>query len=111
VTGYHGVWEWNAAGVDSMPGGVEWRARIEAERPEHERHLVVHQGHLVAITDRDRPNLDFAGPALLHTGWTGTTADIQGRMDAAGAAGINEVVFALAGDISEELQRIAAAAL
>ena len=111
LTGYQGVWEWSTAGVDSMPGGGEWRARIEAERPEHERHLVVHEGHLVAITDRDRPNLDFAGPALLDTGWTGTAAAIQDRMDSAGAAGINEVVFALAGDITQELQRIAAVVL
>jgi 5,10-methylenetetrahydromethanopterin reductase len=95
-----------------MSGGAEWRARIEAERPEQERHLAVHEGHLVAITDRDRPNLDVAGRPLLETRWTGSAGDIQDRLDAAQAAGINEVVLSVAGaDIARELERFAAAAL
>lgn len=111
LTQYHAVWQWSPTGVDSMPGGAEWRARIEAERPEQERHLVVHEGHLVAVTDRDRPNLDVAGPTLLETGWTGSAAEFQDRLDAAGAAGITEVVLTVAGPhIARELERFAAAA-
>lgn len=111
ATGYHAVWQWSPAAVDGMPGGAEWRARIEAERPEDERHLVVHEGHLVTVTGRDRPNLDNAGPALLETGWTGAAADFRDRLDAAGALGITEAVLTVAGpDIGRELERFATAA-
>ncbi len=49
----------------------EWLAGIAAERPEGERHLVVHEGHVTNVMPRDRGVLAAAGDALATTGWVG----------------------------------------
>jgi 5,10-methylenetetrahydromethanopterin reductase len=110
VTGYHAIWAWDPAAVDAQPGGAEWRERIEAERPAGERHLAVHEGHLVTVTDRDRPALDAAGARLLCTGWTAEPRGFAERLDQAGAAGVTEVIVSPAGPhIDRELEAFAAA--
>jgi 5,10-methylenetetrahydromethanopterin reductase len=110
TTGFHAMWEWAPEALGAMPGGPAWLERLEAARPEGQRHLAVHEGHLVAINDRDRPVLDDAGDALLTTGWTGDAASVAARMDEAGAAGITEAVYGPAGpDIARELEAFAAA--
>jgi 5,10-methylenetetrahydromethanopterin reductase len=94
-----------------MPGGPEWLDRLGADRSPEERHLAVHEGHLVAVTDRDRPLLEAAGEHILGTGWTGDAASISDRFDAVGAQGISEVVYCPAGpDIDRELEAFAQAA-
>ena len=55
VTTYHAIWEFAPDAVAGMPGGAEWLERVAADRPEGQRHLAVHEGHLVTVTDRDRP--------------------------------------------------------
>jgi 5,10-methylenetetrahydromethanopterin reductase len=111
VTGFHALSKWAPDLVRSSPGGSEWLERLEAERPPEEQHLIVHEGHLVTVTDRDRPLLDVAGAAVLGTGWTGDAASVAARMDAVGAQGITEVVYCAAGpDIGRELAAFAAAA-
>ncbi|MEV0348231.1 LLM class flavin-dependent oxidoreductase [Nonomuraea sp. NPDC050680] len=108
----HAVWQ-NADdnAVDALPGGKEWRAAIEAERPEGQRHLIVHQGHLSQLTERDLGVVTAAGPAMLEPGWTGDAASIAVRFDQAGAAGVTEVVYVPAGpDIPGELEAFARAA-
>jgi 5,10-methylenetetrahydromethanopterin reductase len=111
VTGFHAIWEWSPAFVDEAPGGAQWRRRIDAERPEGQRHLAVHEGHFVAVTDRDRPLVDAAGGRLVQTGWTGDPPAVARRFDEAGAAGITEVVFSPMGpDIERELTAFAEAA-
>jgi 5,10-methylenetetrahydromethanopterin reductase len=110
VTGYHVAWEWNPDTVHDLPGGAAWRARIE-ERKAEERHLSVHEGHLVSLTERDRPLLDAAGPAILNVGWTGDPASIRARFDAASDSGVLEVAYEPAGpDIARELAAFASAA-
>jgi 5,10-methylenetetrahydromethanopterin reductase len=111
VTGFHALSKWAPEVVAGAPGGAEWRQRLEAERPPGEQHLIVHEGHLVTVTERDRPLLDVAGEAILGTGWTGDAASVGARMDAVGAQGITEVVYCAAGpDIRRELEAFAAAA-
>jgi 5,10-methylenetetrahydromethanopterin reductase len=111
VTGFHALSKWAPDLVRSSPGGSEWLARLEAERPPEEQHLIVHEGHLVTVTERDRPLLDVAGEAILGTGWTGDAASVAARMDAVGAQGITEVVYCAAGpDVRRELEAFAAAA-
>lgn len=93
-----------------MPGGEEWLARVDADRPEGQRHLAVHEGHFTNVTERDRPLLDVAGPALLDAGWTGSPERIRERLAEASAAGITEVLFTPAGaDITGEIEAFAAA--
>ncbi len=110
ATGFHALWEWAPAALQGKPGGPEWTERVEAARPAGQRHLAVHEGHLVVVNERDRPVLDVAGDALLTVGWTGDPASVAARMDAVGAAGITEAVYGPAGpDIARELEAFAAA--
>jgi len=111
VTGFHALSKWAPDLVRSLPGGAEWVERLEVEHPESERHLAVHEGHLVTVTERDRPLLDVAGERILETGWTGDAASVATRFDEVGAQGISEVVYCAAGpDIRRELAAFAAAA-
>jgi 5,10-methylenetetrahydromethanopterin reductase len=107
----HAVWQNASNAVDALPGGKDWRASIEAERPESQGHLVVHQGHLSQLTERDRGIVAAAGPGILEPGWTGDAASIAARFEEAGAAGVTEIVYVPAGpDIPGELTAFAAAA-
>jgi 5,10-methylenetetrahydromethanopterin reductase len=111
VTGVHADWEWNRDALAARPGGDAWRAAIDAERPEHERHLSVHDGHVVTVTARDQGLVDAAGPAILKTGWTGTPDAIAARLERAAEAGVTEVAYTPAGpDIARELAAFAAVA-
>jgi 5,10-methylenetetrahydromethanopterin reductase len=110
TTAYHALWEMQSDGVAGMSGGAEWLARIEAERPAGERHLAVHEGHVVTITDRDAPVLDAAGDALLRSGWTGDVAAVRARAEAAAESGITELLYTPAGsDVVRELDSFIAA--
>lgn len=108
---YHATWEFSPAALDQLPGGAEWRRRIESERPERERHLAVHEGHVEAIPERERFLLDVAGPLLIRSGWTGDEGAVRARIEQAMAAGANEIVYMPAGpDIPRELRAFARAA-
>jgi len=97
---YHAMWE--GGGVDALPRGSEWRSCIEAEFPEGERHLGVHEGHLVHVTERDRPLLD--GSLLPAFTWTGTRQELRARLDALEAGGATEILYAPMGpDVPREL--------
>jgi 5,10-methylenetetrahydromethanopterin reductase len=93
-----------------MAGGPEWVARTEAARPEGERHLAVHEGHVVAVNERDLPLLDVGGEGMLTSGWTGTAEAVRARAEEAAAAGVTEIAYGPAGsDIPRELRAFAAA--
>ena len=102
---WHGAYEGMGAGVDNLPGGKGWREAVEAF-PEDERHLYVHEGHLVELTDRDRANLD---PALAGTTFTGSVAELRERAAQMEASGVSELVYWPMGDIEGELERMAEA--
>jgi 5,10-methylenetetrahydromethanopterin reductase len=111
VTGFHALAEWAPSLVRDSPGGDDWLQRLDAERIREERHLSLHEGHLVTVTQRDRALVDAAGERLLATGWTGDAESIAARMDAVGSEGISEVVYCAAGpDIERELEAFATAA-
>src|SRR3977135_1449389 len=58
VTGFDAIAEWAADVVRGSPGGGDWLERLDAERIRGERHLSLHEGHLVTVTQRDRALLD-----------------------------------------------------
>lgn len=89
----HATWEATQTAVDDLPGGKRWRADIDGGRPELERHLDVHQGHLTTLTARDRDLAIAAGPALLTVGWTGAPAQLRAKAAQAAAAGVTEIVY------------------
>jgi 5,10-methylenetetrahydromethanopterin reductase len=108
---YHALYErGGAAAVDALPGGAVWRASIEAA-PARERHLAVHENHLVSVTDRDRAALDAGGSALLPVvSFTGTAEQLRARVDQLAALGVTELAYQPAGpDIPGELERMHAA--
>jgi 5,10-methylenetetrahydromethanopterin reductase len=99
---YHAMYEGDPASVEALPGGVEWRQRIE-EVPADERHLALHEEHLVTVTERDRPLLD--GELLKSFSWTGEAAEVRMRIDALAEAGATEILYAPMGpDIPRELR-------
>jgi 5,10-methylenetetrahydromethanopterin reductase len=102
---FHGMYEGDPAAVDGLPGGAEWRARIE-EFPESVRHLAVHEDHLVAVTARDEPLLD--GDLLRAFTWTAPPAELRERLGLLEAAGVTEILYAPMGpDVPRELRAFA----
>jgi 5,10-methylenetetrahydromethanopterin reductase len=111
ATSVHARWEFARESVHDMPGGDAWLAAVEGEHDALEWHLAVHEGHKVAVTNRDRRIVDDAGPALLRTGWTGEAASVRERVRDAAANGVTEVIYTPAGSgIERELGAFAAAA-
>jgi 5,10-methylenetetrahydromethanopterin reductase len=105
---YHGMYEANPAAVDSLPGGSEWRERLET-LPATVRHLTVHEDHLVRVTERDAPILD--GHHVAAFTWTGSSRQLRGRLDELEAAGATEILYApMGGDIPRELAAFGAMA-
>jgi len=99
---WHGTYEAAGAGVDNLPGGKGWRAEVETFPP-HSRHLYVHEGHLVELTERDRRNL---APELAGATFTGAAADLRQRAAALEAQGIAELVYWPMGDVAGELEQM-----
>jgi 5,10-methylenetetrahydromethanopterin reductase len=107
---YHGTWEFAPDAVDGLPMGAEWRAAIEAERPEGERHLAVHEGHATHVVARDEAALDALGEGIGAGGWVGTPDEIRARAEAAAASGVTEVFYTPAGpDMAREIRAFGAA--
>jgi 5,10-methylenetetrahydromethanopterin reductase len=110
VVMYHAVYErGGAAAVDGLPGGRGWREAVEAY-PESERHLVIHEGHLVKANPRDEPYVTDLIPLASAMGLTGTAEQISQRVVELSAAGVTEIVYQPAGqDIERELRSFASA--
>jgi 5,10-methylenetetrahydromethanopterin reductase len=91
--------------LDLVPGAAEWAA-VYDDLPDEERHLALHEGHLIAVNDRDRPFvsgelLAAAGLALDRVGWKDRLAQLA-------EAGATAVAFQPAGpDIARELEAFA----
>lgn len=106
---YHGSYEMGgAAAVDRLPGGEAWRATIETVPP-NERHLLIHEGHLCGLTDRDRQAVRTAGSMLPAVTLTGSAAEVRAKADAIAEVGATELIYQPSGDIPRELERMAGA--
>ena len=108
---YHAMYERGGAGaVDGLPGGSRWREAVEAVPPA-ERHLAVHEGHLVAMNDRDVLVWDEAAPLLTSVTFSGTAGQIRDRLALLEEAGVTEIAYQPSGpDMGRELTAFAAAA-
>jgi 5,10-methylenetetrahydromethanopterin reductase len=96
------MYEADPALLDSMDGGPEWRAAVEAF-PERERHLHTHEQHFVAMTGRDRASV--TGELIGATTWTGTREELRARLDGVAAGGVSEFMYAPMGsDVARELE-------
>jgi 5,10-methylenetetrahydromethanopterin reductase len=110
VVMYHAVYErGGAAAVDALPGGRGWREAVE-DHPENERHLAIHEGHLVKANPRDEPYVTDLIPLASAASLTGTAEQVSARVGELAAVGFTEVVYQPAGsDIERELRAFASA--
>jgi 5,10-methylenetetrahydromethanopterin reductase len=92
--------------LDVLPNGEAWAAAY-ADVPANARHLALHDGHLIAVNDRDRPFvtgdlLAANGLALSADGW-------RERIAMLASMGATEIAYQPGGpDIPGELERFAA---
>jgi 5,10-methylenetetrahydromethanopterin reductase len=110
VVMYHAVYErGGAAAVDGLPGGRGWREAVE-QHPENERHLAIHEGHLVRANPRDEPYVADLIPMASAASLTGTAEKVAESVRGLAAAGVTEVAYQPAGsDIERELRAFASA--
>jgi len=111
VVFYHAAYErGGAATVDALSGGPGWREAIEAY-PEDERHLAIHEGHLVKANPRDEPHVRALIPLASSLALTGEASEIPDKVAGLAALGVTELVYQPAGsDIERELRVFASAA-
>ncbi|MBW2272126.1 MAG: LLM class flavin-dependent oxidoreductase [Deltaproteobacteria bacterium] len=101
---YHGTWQAAGEAVDALPGGKAWREEIEAV-PEAARHLAVHQGHMVELSELDRRHIS---PALGTMTFSGTRDTLRARIAELESQGMSELVWTPCGpDIERELHAMA----
>ena len=92
-------------GLAELPGGLAWRAAIEAV-PARERHLHTHQGHLTYVNAVDRPVI--TGEVIRAYTFTGEAAALRARLGQLRAAGATEIAYQPAGpDVPRELTAFA----
>jgi len=110
ATGIHAMWEWRLFDmIRDLPGGSEWLDTL-ADIPENQRHLAVHEGHLVVVSDRDKAIVQQAGPRLLENTWSGSPDVIRKRAEGLAHQGVSEIVYNPTGsDIYRELATFAQA--
>jgi 5,10-methylenetetrahydromethanopterin reductase len=108
---YHATYvRGGADAVDALPGGRGWREAIEAY-PENERHLAIHEGHLVKANPRDEPHVAELVPMASSMALTGTADQITEKIAGLEALGVTELAYQPAGsDIERELRAFASAA-
>ncbi len=110
AVGFHARYErGGAAAVDRVAGGRTWREAIELV-PEARRHLAIHEDHLFAVTERDRPAVIEGSGLLTKQSFSGVAADLRARARALADGGVTELIYQPAGpDIPGELERFRAA--
>jgi 5,10-methylenetetrahydromethanopterin reductase len=99
----------NRLGVDRLPNGESWLAAY-ADLPADERHLAMHDLHLIGVNERDAP---FVTPEFVAAmGCAVSPAQLREQLQDLEAAGATEIAYQPAGpDIPRELEAYIAAAL
>jgi len=101
---YHGTWQVAPEAVDGFPGGKAWREEIEA-LPEAVRHLSVHAGHMVELSELDRRHIS---PALGAMTFSGTREALRARIAELESQGMTELLWTPCGpDVERELRAMA----
>jgi 5,10-methylenetetrahydromethanopterin reductase len=101
--------------VRDIPGGSSWLNVIEQfpERERHlqERHLHIHQGHMVEMNDADRAAWRAGGyVSLASVTLTGSADAVRNGVAAMAQAGATEIMFEPSGpDIARELDEFISA--
>jgi 5,10-methylenetetrahydromethanopterin reductase len=100
-------WAMENRRLDAVPNGEAWAAAY-ADVPERARHLALHDRHLIAMNERDRPFV--TGELLAHNGLALDAAGWRERAALLQSMGATEIAYQPGGpDIAGELERFAAA--
>jgi 5,10-methylenetetrahydromethanopterin reductase len=101
---YHVTYEFGGD-VAALPGGQAWLDVIN-KIPERERHLAVHDQHLVGLNHADQAAWAAGSwAAIPATTLTGSVAELRDRLAAFADQGITEIVYQPTGsDIAGELE-------
>ncbi len=101
---YHFVAE-NGLPLEMVPRGEEWKA-MYADVADDEKHLSIHDLHLIGVNERDRP---FITPELIRaTGGVFSPAELRDQLAGFEADGCTEIAYQPAGpDIGRELEAFA----
>jgi 5,10-methylenetetrahydromethanopterin reductase len=101
---YHVTYEFGGD-VAALPGGQAWLDAINLV-PERERHLAVHDQHLVGLNHADQAAWAAGSWAVIPaTTLTGSVAELRDRLAAFADQGITEIVYQPTGpDIAGELE-------
>jgi len=104
---YYHFWFATGRSMGDLPRGEDWLAAY-ADIPADERHLAIHDRHLIGVNDRDRT---FVTPDILQAmGATYRPGELRERLAAMDEAGMTEIAYQPAGpDIPRELEAFAAA--
>ncbi len=102
---YHFVTE-NRLPHELIPGLDDWLHAYDDVAPE-ERHLAMHDLHLIDVNERDRPFVSPTHVQLMGYAWT--TTELRDRLAALEAAGVTDIAYQPAGNIPAELESFAAA--
>jgi alkanesulfonate monooxygenase SsuD/methylene tetrahydromethanopterin reductase-like flavin-dependent oxidoreductase (luciferase family) len=96
VAGVQLHFAWTLQGPEAvlkMPGGKDWLDVIN-QYPQPERHLAVHQGHLMRMSDADAAAWQAGSHALLPGNtFTGSTDEVSGAIRALVDDGATEIHF------------------
>jgi 5,10-methylenetetrahydromethanopterin reductase len=107
---YHAAYEFGGD-VTRLPAGQVWLDLVN-QAPERERHLAVHDQHLVALNRADQAAWAAGSwAAIPTTTLTGSAAQLTERLAAIAEQGITEIVYQPTGpDIARELEAFITAA-
>jgi 5,10-methylenetetrahydromethanopterin reductase len=91
-----------------LPNGAAWVDRIEAV-PQSERHLSVHDGHLIKLSDIDRETIPREVVPEMTV--TGTSDEVRIKLEAIADSGLTEIAYQPQGpDTARELEAFMAVA-
>lgn len=96
----------NGLATELLPGFDEWLHAYD-DVAEDERHLALHDLHMIDVNERDRPFVTPQHIALMGSAWT--PAELRGRVAALEAGGVTDIAYQPAGDIASELESFAEA--
>jgi 5,10-methylenetetrahydromethanopterin reductase len=107
---YHAAYQFGGD-VTALPAGDVWLGAIN-QTPPQDRHLAVHDGHLIALNRADTAAWAAGSwKAIAQTTLTGTADDVGRRVSEIAAQGITEIIYQPTGpDIAGELEAFHAAA-
>lgn len=89
-----------------LPGFDDWM-RAYDDVTADERHLALHDLHMIDVNERDRPFVTSQHIELLGAAWR--PAALRERLAALEAGGVTDIAYQPAGDIAAELEAFAAA--